>query len=157
MDWLEIEKKFLVSKLPDNLENYHHDEIQQWYFVLEENIEERVRHRWNNFYHTKKIWYWEVREEYEKEITKENFDFLWPKTEGKRIFKTRYLIPYDMYTIELDIYHDKLDWLVVAEIEFDTLEQSNLFIKPKWFWEEITNDNKYKNRNLIFTDFEKIK
>ena len=56
MDWFEIERKFLVSKLLDDLESYHHDEIEQWYFVLEDNVEERVRHRWKKFYHTKKVW-----------------------------------------------------------------------------------------------------
>lgn len=157
MDWLEIERKFLISKLPKNLDNYHHDEIEQWYFLLEENVEERVRHRWNKFYHTKKVWYWEVREEYESEITKKEFDSIWPKTEWKRIYKTRYIIPYNNHKIELDIYHDKLEWLVVCEIEFNSEKESKNFVSPDRLWKEITYNDKYKNRNLIFQSFEQLK
>ncbi len=157
MDWLEIERKFLVSKLPDNLDNYHHDEIQQWYFILEENVEERVRHRWDKFYHTKKVWYWKIREEYENEISHEEFDSLWPKTEWKRIYKTRYIIPYNNHNIELDIYHDKLEWLVVCEIEFNNEEESKNFIFPNRFWPEITDNDNYKNRNLINQSFDHLK
>jgi CYTH domain-containing protein len=156
MDWFEIERKFLVSELPDNLENYQHDEIQQWYFVLEDNVEERIRHRWNRFYHTKKVWHWEVREEYESKITKEEFNLLWPKTEWKRIYKTRYIIPYNNLKIELDIYHNKLEWLIVCEVEFNNEEESKNFKIPNRFWPEITNNDNYKNRNLIFLDFDKI-
>jgi CYTH domain-containing protein len=156
MDWFEIERKFLVSELPDNLDSYQHDEIEQWYFVLEDNVEERIRHRWNRFYHTKKVWHWEMREEYESKITKEEFNLLWPKTEWKRIYKTRYIIPYNNHKIELDIYHDKLEWLIVCEVEFNNEEESKKFKLPDRFWLEITNNNNYKNRNLIFLDFDKI-
>ncbi len=154
---LEIERKFLVSELPKNLEIYHHDEIEQWYFVLEENIEERIRHRWNKYYHTKKVWHWEVREECESEITKEEFDLIWQKTEWKRIYKTRYVIPYNNHNIELDIYHDNLEWLIVCEIEFHNIEESKTFIFPKRFWKEITNDENFKNRNLIYKEYNELK
>lgn len=157
MNWFEIERKFLISKLPDDLDNYQHDEIEQWYFILEENIEERIRHRWNKFYHTKKVWHWEIREEYEKEITKEEFDSIWPQTEWKRIYKTRYVIPYNNHKIELDKYHNKLEWLVVCEIEFNSEKESKNFTFPSRFWKEITEDNRFKNRNLIFSNFYKIK
>ena len=157
MDWLEIERKFLVPKLPDNLENYKHDEIEQWYFILEKDTEERIRHRWNRFYHTKKVWHWKIREEYENEITEKEFNQLRDKTQWKRIYKTRYVIPYNNHKIELDIYHGKLEWLIVCEIEFDNEEESKKFVFPERFWEEITNDDNYKNRNLIFSSFDKIR
>lgn len=157
MDWFEIERKFIVSELPKNLESYKHDDIEQWYFVLEENTEERIRHRWNKFYHTKKVWHWEIREEYENEISKEEFDSMWPKTQWKRVYKTRYVIPYNSHNIELDIYHGKLEWLIVCEIEFNNEKESKNFIFPDRFWKEITNDDKFKNRNLIFSTFSKIK
>ena len=157
MDWFEIERKFIVSELPKNLESYKHDDIEQWYFVLEENTEERIRHRWNKFYHTKKVWHWEIREEYENEISKEEFDSIWPKTQWKRVYKTRYVIPYNSHNIELDIYHGKLEWLIVCEIEFKDKEESKIFVFPKRFWKEITDNENFKNRNLVFKDYNGLK
>ncbi len=156
MRWFEIERKFLVWCLPDNLRNYKHEEIRQWYFVLKENIEERIRHRWDKYYYTKKIWHWEVRKEYETEISKKKFEKLRPKTFWKRIYKTRYIIPYWNFYIELDVYRKNLEWLIVAEIEFNSKEESKSFQLPERFWEEITNKDKYKNKNLIFKTFNEI-
>lgn len=156
MNWLEIERKFLIQALPDNLKNYKHFEIQQWYFVLAKNIEERVRHKWNSYYYTKKIWYWEVRNEYEIKISKEKFDNLRSKTDWKRIYKTRYLIPYNNNIIELDIYKWDLKWLMVAEVEFWSSKELENFKIPQRFWEDITNNNKYKNRNLVSKIFSEI-
>lgn len=153
MSWLEIEKKFLIPELSLDLGNYKYDEIEQWYFVLEKDVEERVRHRWNKYYHTKKVWHWEVREEYENEITKEEFEEKWKETEWKRIQKTRYLIPYNNHIIELDVYHWVLAWLVTAEIEFDSKEDCDSFVFPEWFGEDVTEDTRFKNRNLIFEKY----
>jgi len=157
MNSFEIERKFIVSHLPADFDSYNHEEIEQWYFVLEENIEERICHRWNKYYHTKKVWHWVVREEYENEITKEEFDSIWPKTEWKRIYKTRYVIPYKNHNIELDIYHRKLEWLIVCEIEFKDMEESKNFVLPKRFWKEITDNENLKNRNIVYKEYNKLK
>ena len=105
----------------------------------------------------KKVWHWEIREEYENEISKEEFDSIWPKTQWKRVYKTRYVIPYNSHNIELDIYHGKLEWLIVCEIEFNNEKESKNFIFPDRFWKEITTDNNFKNRNLIFKNFKELK
>ena len=39
---------------------------------------------------------------------------------------------------------------MIVEVEFKSLEDANKFIIPAWFGEEVTNNDKYKNKNLIF-------
>jgi CYTH domain-containing protein len=50
------------------------------------------------------------------------------------------------YEVEVDFY-EELN-LIVAEIEFTTEAAANLFIKPDWFDEDVTDDKSYKNQNL---------
>ena len=54
------------------------------------------------------------------------------------------------YTIEVDAYRGKQKGLVVAEIEFESVKESEEFKinKPEWLVEDITLDEGYKNKNL---------
>lgn len=145
----EIERKFLVKELPKDLENYPSNEIQQGYIqIRDDSTEERVRKKSTQYFHTVKSGEGLIRQESEREITQEEFGGLWPKTEGKRIHKTRYDIEYGDLFIELDVFSGSLDGLVVAEVEFESKEESSKFTPPKWFGSEITNDERYKNKNL---------
>ena len=63
-------------------------------------------------------------------------------------FKTRYYIPYDKHTIELDIYEGIFKGLIVAEVEFESLDEANLFTPPAWFGEDISNNIEYRNKIL---------
>jgi len=89
------------------------------------------------------------RGEAEIEISKDQFEKLWSMTEGKRIEKVRYEIDHSGMKIELDIYSGILKGLSVAEVEFSSIGQANLFVPPSWFGEEVTVDERYKNRNLV--------
>ena len=145
----EIERKFKVKNPPPDLGQYPHVEILQGYVSIDENgKEERVRSKDGRFFHTIKEGEGMVRTEKEAEITKEQFDELWPRTEGKRIYKTRYKIPHGEEIIELDIYHGELDGLITVEVEFTSEEAANKFVAPDWFGDDVTNDKRYKNKNL---------
>ncbi len=145
----EIERKFLVKELPADLENYPHNEIIQGYLIITDNdIEVRIRKKGDKYFETVKAGSGLVRKESEKEITKEVFFDHWPLTEGKRVEKVRYEIEYGGKLIELDIYSGDLEGLVVAEVEFDSEEESVSFTPPEWFGEEVTHDERYKNKNL---------
>ena len=52
------------------------------------------------------------------------------------------------YTIELDVFKDEYDGLIVAEVEFKNIDEAKKFIKPNWFLNEITYDKKYTNASL---------
>ena len=145
----EIERKFLVKELPADLENYPHSAIIQGYLIITDNdIEVRIRKKGDKYFETVKAGSGLVRKESEKEITKEVFFDHWPLTEGKRVEKVRYEIEYGGKLIELDIYSGDLEGLVVAEVEFDSEEESVSFTPPEWFGEEVTHDERYKNKNL---------
>ena len=145
----EIERKFLVKELPADLENYPHSAIIQGYLIITDNdIEVRIRKKGDKYFETVKAGSGLVRKESEKEITKEVFFDHWRLTEGKRVEKVRYEIEYGGKLIELDIYSGDLEGLVVAEVEFDSEEESVSFTPPEWFGEEVTHDERYKNKNL---------
>ena len=89
-----------------------------------------------------------IREEHNLPLTKESYEHLKTKADGRIITKKRYMIPYEGHTIELDIFEGELDWLVLAEVEFSSEEDANLFIAPEWFEEDVTFSTKYHNSNL---------
>lgn len=143
---IEIERKFSVKHLPDNLGDYAKQRIKQGYISIGNDGKEiRLRSKGDDYFLTVKSSSGLVRSEYEIKITKEQFKDLWPATEGKRLEKTRYLIPSN---IELDIYHGDLDGLITAEVEFNSEKASEEFVPPEWFGEELTYEKKYKNSAL---------
>jgi len=145
----EIERKFLVNELPSEIDFYPHSEIVQGYLMITDNgIEVRVRKKGGRCYHTVKSGSGLVRKESEKEISESEFIEQWPGTQGKRVQKVRYEIEYDEHIIELDIYSGNLAGLVVAEVEFESEEDSTHFEPPEWFGEEVTHDERYKNKSL---------
>ena len=78
--------------------------------------------------------------EFEEEITKEQYDSI--KTDPSRITieKDRYVIPYkDGLNIELDIFHGVYEGVIFAEIEFKSEEQAKNTPIPEWFDVEIGN------------------
>ncbi|PIY68844.1 adenylate cyclase [Candidatus Roizmanbacteria bacterium CG_4_10_14_0_8_um_filter_39_9] len=146
----EIERKFLVSKLPEGLETFKHIDISQGYLAIDgtTSTEVRLRKKGEKFFQTVKVGSGKTRKEVEVPITQEQFEQLWPLTEGKRIEKIRYEIPYDELTIELDVYHGKLEGLYTAEVEFKSEDISTAFTAPDWFGKEVTEDSRYKNQSL---------
>lgn len=145
----EIERKFLVKSLPENLEQYPHKDIVQGYLAIaEDGTEVRLRQKGNKYFQTVKSGSGKTRFESEIEITEEQFNSFWEVTKGKRVEKTRYEIPHENGTIELDVYRGDLDGLLSAEMEFSSEEESDKFTVPEWLSEEVTDDKRYKNQNL---------
>ena len=145
----EIERKFLVRKLPDGLTSYQKNDISQGYLVsLDDGTQVRLRKSGEEFSLTFKRGSGNVREEREVEITAPQFHALWPATEGKRLLKTRYEIPFGDRVIEIDVYHDRHEGLVVAEVEFDDEESAKNFQPPDWLGDDVTGDPRYSNQLL---------
>jgi adenylate cyclase len=145
----EIERKFLVRKLPGDLTNYPKNEIAQGYLVsLDDGLQVRLRKSGDDYSLTYKRGTGSVREEREVELTAKQFDALWPATEGKRLVKTRYEIPLGERTVEIDLYHDRHEGLVVAEVEFDEEGAAKNFQPPDWLGDDVTGDPRYSNQLL---------
>jgi adenylate cyclase len=64
-----------------------------------------------------------------------------------KIVKTRYYVPSGPHTFEVDVFHDKNEGLIIAEIELT--DESEYFIRPGWLGEEVTGNPAYYNSNLI--------
>ena len=144
---MEIERKFLIKKLPDNLTSYKARKIEQAYLCTDPVV--RVRRDNDDYYLTYKSRGMIVREEYNLPLTKEAYGHLLAKTDGNIITKTRYEIPEkDNLTIELDVFEGKFDGLLLAEVEFASEEEALGYIPPEWFGEDVSNSTKYHNSTL---------
>lgn len=144
---MEIERKYLIEHIPFDLDDYPKQQIAQGY--LSTNPVVRIRRSNDEYILTYKGQGLMVREEYNLPLTQEAFEHMIPKCDGRFIDKTRYLIPYmEKYTIELDIFHNDLSPLKLAEVEFDSKEEADAFIPPEWFGEDVTFSSKYHNSNL---------
>ena len=146
----EIERKFCVRKMPD-LTACTGVEISQGYIAVGENgTEVRVRRKDKRFYQTVKIGKGVQRTEVEVELSRVQFDNLWPLTAGRRVEKVRYEMGEGVWTIELDVYCGRLKGLVVAEVEFENVDESSRFVPPPWFGRDVTDDDRYKNATLAY-------
>jgi adenylate cyclase len=63
-----------------------------------------------------------------------------------KIVKTRYMIPSGGHTFEVDVFHDKNEGLVIAELELESDDEE--FEKPEWLGEEVTGRPEYFNSSL---------
>lgn len=145
---LEIERKFLVGELPDWLEACESDRIRQGYIALDGDTEVRIRDRGSAPSLTVKHGRGLVRTEVELDLDAERFEALWPLTEGRRVVKRRSLLAIEHLAYEIDVYEEDLAGLVVAEIEFGSVEASEAFVPEPWLSLEVTEDGRYKNRSL---------
>ena len=145
---LEIERRFLVTELPGSLEVYQRVDIVQGYLVVAGTRQVRIRQKGNDFYLTVKDGEGLVRMEAEIELDASRFEALWPFTRRHRLKKTRYRIPEGGFLLVLDVFHGRLAPLMLAEVEFASEAESELFDPPAWLGEEVTMDARYSNRSL---------
>ena len=143
---MEIERKFLVKNLPDLSNAFEIKKIEQAYISTSPVI--RVRRSNNQFILTCKGKGLLAREEFELLLTEDDYQHIKSKTDHHPIIKTRYLFSFGNHTIELDIFEAQLKGLVMAEVEFNSIEDANNFIQPSWFDDDVTMDHRYHNSHL---------
>ena len=147
---MEIERKYLIRRLPENLSQYQCKKIAQGYICTNPVV--RIRKSDDEYYLTYKGKGLMAREEYNLPLTQEGYEHMLPKIDGRIIEKSRYLIPlYGKLTAELDIFEGDLAPLIIVEVEFDSLDAANSFIPPEWFGEDVTESRKYHNSNLALS------
>lgn len=143
---MEIERKFLVDSNKFDYKVYPHKELTQGY--LNTNPVVRVRREGDLFFLTYKGKGMMIREEYNLPLNSESFSHLLSKADGTIISKTRYMIPFGKYTIELDEFHEPFAPLILAEVEFESKEEAEAFTPPEWFTEDVTQNPLYHNSNM---------
>ena len=80
---MEIERKYLIHTLPENLENYPHRIIEQGYLSTEPVV--RIRRDNDEYILTYKSKGLMVREEYNLPLTKDSYMHLREKIDGRLI------------------------------------------------------------------------
>ena len=141
---MEIERKFLVKELPDNLDTYDSVLIEQAYLCTDPVI--RIRKEDDSFYLTCTGDGMLAREETNLPMEEKTYRHLLTKAEGTILTKRRYRIPLSSeLTVELDLFRGEWEGLVIAEVEFPDLDAAHCFTPPSWFGEEVTYDPRYHN------------
>ena len=148
---LEIERKFLLRKMPESMPNSTSVTMEQGY-MPGERLVERLRAveagRQRTYFRTVKIGAGVVRTELEEETSAEVFKAMWPLTKGKRLTKRRHRVPDGDLAWEIDEFTDRE--LVLAEVELPSAETQVEI--PEWlapFVErEVTGDVAYLNSTL---------
>ena len=144
---MEIERKFLIAKLPENLEGYPSRTLEQAYLCTEPVV--RVRRSGDTYTLTYKSKGLMSREEYNLPLTAESYEHLKQKADGNIIRKQRYRIPLeDGLIAELDLFAPPFETLTLAEVEFSSEQQALDFVPPEWFGEEVTWSTEYHNSTL---------
>lgn len=88
------------------------------------------------------------RTEFEYEIPVEDADTMLDELCEKPIIeKTRDVVEVDGTTWEIDEFGGVNDGLIVAEVELDSPDEQ--FTRPDWLGDEVTDDPRYFNANLI--------
>jgi len=143
---MEIERKFLIKKLPEDLSGFPCSEIRQGYISRDPVI--RIRKQDSAYFLTVKGRGLIAREELNLALDADAYERLSAKCEGPVIVKTRYRIPLGRHTVELDIFLTGRPGLQMAEVEFDDPEEARAFCPPDWFGSEVTDDPSYQNANM---------
>lgn len=159
MSMIEIERKFLIKEsitiqtLLDSIPlSYKAYEMEQGYLVATEQKSERVRRDGDKYVHTIKERIDDLRRiEDEKEITKEEYDALLPKSVGI-ITKTRYRIQDSRFhDLCIDVFQQPVQF-IMAEMEYHREEDIGALAIPEWLHnamsKEVTDDKRYVNAHI---------
>ena len=145
----EIERKFLV-KGDFKKEVFQATEIKQGYLCRDKGMTVRVRIKGNQGYLTIKGKRTGLsRFEWEKEIAVDEALTLLEQTDSGLIEKTRHLVKNTdgKHIWEIDVFHGDNEGLVIAEIELS--DENEPFDKPDWLGQEVTDDKRYYNSQLL--------
>ena len=154
---MEIERKFTIKQLPEQLEQYEKKEIEQVYLCRKPTLRARKSNEDYILTYKSKLGLdipktatARACEEVELPLTQEAYEHLKKKADGNVISKTRYIIPTENNRkIELDIFHGYLEGLMFAEIEFESEEEAAACKLPEWFAEDVTFDRRYSNAVMV--------
>ncbi len=149
----EIERKWLIKRenIPFSLDECEAFNLKQAYISFSPTIRVRSENdsRFVLCVKTKPIKGGLTRDEFECDISREEYEFLLKKAEGIIIEKTRYLKKDDYgYTMEIDVFSGALEGLCYMEIEFKSEAECILYKAPDWAIKDVTSDPHYKNAAL---------
>ncbi len=158
---MEIERKFTLREIPLDLAQYPCRKMEQAYLSTDPVL--RIRREGEEYVLTYKGSGMLAREEVNMPLTREAYLHLRQKADGHSISKTRYYIPLEnpgflegypqppkgySLTIEVDVFDPPFAPLVLAEVEFGSVEAAKAFCPPDWFLEDVTYQKAYHNSHM---------
>ncbi len=90
------------------------------------------------------------RDEFEYDIPREEAEEMLGSAIGIVLEKTRFLVPYQGYIWEVDVYDGAYRGLVIAEVELQDEDEDPPL--PEWLGPEVTGDRRYSNQSLATED-----
>lgn len=153
---IEIERKFLVTSSAFMSEAFAQNQIAQGYLSSVPERTVRVRLKGDKGFLTIKGASNKTglsRFEWEKEIPVEEAKKLLLLSEKGVIDKTRFEVKVGKHLFEVDVFYGENEGLIIAEIELES--ENEIFEKPFWLGEEVTNDKRYYNAYLSCHPFTK--
>lgn len=143
---MEIERKWLLDKLPDDLPVIKYGLVEQSYISI--NPEVRLRKTQFNdetkYYLTLKGDGSLIREEVEIELLTQQYEILKSFIKKSPIKKEQWIFNLNGYKFEVSNVDNRF---LYGEIEFETIEQAEAFQMPLDKAVEITNNSSYKMKN----------
>lgn len=91
-----------------------------------------------------------TRRALEVELPRDVFDLLWSQTEGSRVEKTRYSVPFITRVLEVERYDGALAGLWMLRCEFKSEHDARRFTLPSWAASavEVTDDPAWQSATL---------
>ena len=145
---IETERKFLVLNDEYKAQAVKSYRIRQGYIAHDSGRTVRVRIRDEKGFLTIKgpSIFLGSRPEWEKEISLQEAEDLFPLCKPGSVDKTRWIVPAGERCFEVDEFHGENAGLVMAEIELGSPDEP--FASPSWLGEEVTDDKRYYNGYL---------
>ena len=146
---IEIERKFLVANSSWKSLYTSCERLRDGLLASNDGLKVRVRRyedRATLAVKTKQVGF--TRAEYEYEIPIEEAEQLLALYCGDtKLAKTRYYVPYQGFTWEVDVYEGVLSGTILAEVE---LKHADVDVPlPAWLGREVTGDPEYKKINML--------
>lgn len=145
---MEIERKYLVSAPPEDYLSWDCRSIEQAYLCTVPVV--RVRRDGDKYYMTYKSKGLLAREEYNLPLNEAAYHHLISKADGIILTKKRYKrqLEGSALQVELDVFSGTYEGLMLAEVEFSSVEEAEAFIPPSWFGRDVTFSGEYQNSRL---------
>lgn len=146
---IEIERKFLIKSDEWKQLKHSSNHYKQAYFCNTSKVSVRVRvsddEAWMSF---KSATVDISRFEYEYTVPLDEANHMMDQfSEGSVISKIRHFVPIGPHIWEIDVFEGDNQGLVVAEIELSSVDE--MFSKPNWVGDEVSDDIRYFNSNLV--------
>lgn len=126
--------------------------IQQTYLFINDEMEVRLRKQETDtkqYYLTIKSGSGLVRTEMEQMIPKQEFNRLMQAAHGPFLMKKRYTFKKNGFVMELDVFDQRLENLMLLEIELTNVEEVKKALQSIPFtFKDVTSDKSFKNKAL---------